>query len=156
MAPPTYPATGSPQRVPGIVGRESEQAALRNAQQNLLNGDGGLVLIDGEAGIGKTTLMRWLAREAEAAGARVLWGHAYDNSITPPYGLWTGLAKGLTDAQAAEQLVLSTARSAAIWPPSTTNSASLREPPRPASPWSSNCSDSPPSQILPITDRRGP
>ncbi|HET7035866.1 MAG TPA: AAA family ATPase, partial [Thermomicrobiaceae bacterium] len=91
--PPTNPATGSTPHSPGLIGREPEQAMLRQALQRLLDGEGGLVLIDGEAGIGKTTLLRWLAREAEAAGALVLWGHAYDNSVMPPYGLWTSVAR---------------------------------------------------------------
>src|SRR4029078_11846977 len=47
-----------------------------------------LVLVSGEAGIGKTTLVSALAARAEACGARVLWGHAYDLSVTPPYGPW--------------------------------------------------------------------
>ncbi len=48
----------------------------------------GLVLVGGEAGIGKTTLVEDLSIQAEVRGCLVLWGHAYDLSVTPPYGPW--------------------------------------------------------------------
>ncbi len=52
----------------------------------MLAGHGSLVLVSGEAGIGKTTLVEWLAGEAEEQGCVVLRGNAYDLSVTPPYG----------------------------------------------------------------------
>ena len=55
----------------------------------MLAGHGGTILVGGEAGIGKTTLVEDLSITAEGeAGALVLWGHAYDLSVTPPYGPW--------------------------------------------------------------------
>ena len=54
-------------------------------------GRGRLVLLGGEAGIGKTTLARDLAAEATARGARVLTGACYDLTNTPPYGPWLDL-----------------------------------------------------------------
>ena len=50
----------------------------------MLAGQGGLLLVGGEAGIGKTTLTGWLAWAAEEAGALVLSGGCYDLSTTPP------------------------------------------------------------------------
>jgi DNA-binding CsgD family transcriptional regulator len=73
---------------PMLVGRKREQALLRQALDDMLAGHGSLVLVSGEAGIGKTTLVEWLAVEAETRGCLVLWGHAYDLSVTPPYGPW--------------------------------------------------------------------
>ncbi|HEX5506056.1 MAG TPA: AAA family ATPase, partial [Thermomicrobiales bacterium] len=49
---------------------------------------GGLVLIGGEAGIGKTALAEALCAEAARRGALVLVGRCYDLSETPPYGPW--------------------------------------------------------------------
>src|SRR5205823_3382261 len=51
-------------------------------------GRGGLVLIGGEAGIGKTTLAEALGREALERGARLAIGRCYDLTDTPPYGPW--------------------------------------------------------------------
>ena len=73
---------------PLLVGREREQAVLRKQLERMLAGQGGTVLVGGEAGIGKTTLVEDLSIQAEDAGALVLWGHAYDLSVTPPYGPW--------------------------------------------------------------------
>ncbi len=78
----------SPRNETVIVGREREQAMLRQALDAMLAGHGSLVLVSGEAGIGKTTLVEWLAREAEAEGCLVLKGGCYDLTATPPYGPW--------------------------------------------------------------------
>ena len=76
---------------PPLVGRERELATLRAHLAAALGGRGGLVLLGGEAGIGKTALAEALLREAEAQGALVLVGRCYDLSETPPYGPWTEL-----------------------------------------------------------------
>ncbi len=73
---------------PLLVGREREQAILQEQLDQMLSGKGGTVLVGGEAGIGKTTLVEDLSAVAEDAGVLVLWGHAYDLSVTPPYGPW--------------------------------------------------------------------
>src|SRR3954451_15874907 len=57
-----------------------------------VSGHGRLVLIGGDAGIGKTTLVRALIRDAAGADIFVLTGHCYDLSTTPPYGPWLDLA----------------------------------------------------------------
>ncbi|MEA2596439.1 MAG: hypothetical protein QOF01_2908 [Thermomicrobiales bacterium] len=79
-------------RIAGVlVGRSREQDFLREELGAALSGYGRLVLLGGEAGIGKTTLARDLAHEAEALGASVLVGHCYDLTHTPPYGPWLEL-----------------------------------------------------------------
>ncbi len=72
-----------------LVGREREQSPLHQSLHDVLAGHGSLVLVSGEAGIGKTTLVEWLAGEAEDQGCLVLRGGCYDLSTTPPYGPWT-------------------------------------------------------------------
>ena len=72
-----------------LVGRATELATLRHCLASALAGRGGLVLVGGEAGIGKTALLDELAIGAREQSALVLAGHAYDLSDTPPYGPWT-------------------------------------------------------------------
>jgi DNA-binding CsgD family transcriptional regulator/tetratricopeptide (TPR) repeat protein len=75
-----------------FVGRAHERQILGDHLEAALAGKGRLVLISGEAGIGKTTLVRTLAHEAADAGVLVLTGHCYDLTTTPPYGPWLDLA----------------------------------------------------------------
>src|SRR5688572_21385440 len=74
-----------------LVGRAREQAALREALAAAAGGHGHLVLLSGEAGIGKTTLARDLSGEATLRGCRVLAGSCYDLTNSPPYGPWLDL-----------------------------------------------------------------
>ena len=78
---------------PALVGREREQARLRDGLDNALSGCGSLVLVSGEAGIGKTTLIRNLIEQAERQGVLVLTGGCYDHSTTPPYGPWVEISR---------------------------------------------------------------
>ncbi len=73
---------------PPLVGRDRELAALREALDAALAGRGSLVLIGGEAGIGKTALAEALLAEAEARGGLALVGRCYDLSETSPYDPW--------------------------------------------------------------------
>ena len=75
--------TSGPQQV--FVGREVEMATLRSKLVAALDGNGGLVLIGGEPGVGKTTLVRQLIREAEQRGALAVFGRCYESEGTVPY-----------------------------------------------------------------------
>jgi predicted ATPase len=79
-------------RTPLLVGRARERALLRDRLTAALASEGSLVLIGGEAGIGKTALVRAVAHEAMAQGAIVLTGRCDDLSAAPPYGPWLDLA----------------------------------------------------------------
>ncbi|WP_277374185.1 AAA family ATPase [Pseudomonas sp. AA-38] len=48
---------------PRLIGREAELAVLREACQGLLRGQGSVLLLEGEAGIGKTSLVRRMRQE---------------------------------------------------------------------------------------------
>ena len=57
-----------------LVGRDPELAALRERLEGLRAGQGGLVLISGEAGVGKSRLVAEARRQPEAAGVHQLEG----------------------------------------------------------------------------------
>jgi class 3 adenylate cyclase/DNA-binding CsgD family transcriptional regulator len=68
-----------------LVGRGAELAALRERLAAAQAGAGGVALVAGEPGIGKTRLILELAERARATGWRVLSGGAYDAAGMPPY-----------------------------------------------------------------------
>src|SRR4051812_26408243 len=59
---------------PVLVGRDAELAVLTAALDAAVEGVPGVVLLGGEAGVGKTRLVEEAAQRAQAAGARVLTG----------------------------------------------------------------------------------
>ena len=68
----------------GVVGRETEMAAMTNATKRVAEGEGReVLLISGEAGLGKTTLVAEAARTAFDNGACVLFGHCEEDLATP-------------------------------------------------------------------------
>ncbi|HUG14879.1 MAG TPA: AAA family ATPase, partial [Thermomicrobiales bacterium] len=80
--------TSDPTSHATLIGREREIDLLRASLDDACGGDGALLLICGEAGIGKTTLVRDLTRHARKRGALVLTGACDDLTTTPPYGPW--------------------------------------------------------------------
>ncbi|MHB8644498.1 MAG: ATP-binding protein, partial [Thermomicrobiales bacterium] len=78
--------TAQPRAEHQLAGRERELGLLRDKLAAAKDGKGGLVLIGGEAGVGKTTLADAVLREAAGQGFAVLEGHCFDLAETPPYG----------------------------------------------------------------------
>ncbi|MGI8633548.1 MAG: AAA family ATPase [Solirubrobacterales bacterium] len=75
--------TALPEQV--FVGRDREIEVLRSRLLDALDGRGGLVLVGGEPGVGKTTLVKQLIREAEQRGALALFGRCYESEGAVPY-----------------------------------------------------------------------
>ncbi len=71
-----------------LVGRQVELARLSEAREAAWQGRGGLVVISGEAGIGKSRLLEAAAAEAVAAGGRLLAGSAHESEQIVAYGPW--------------------------------------------------------------------
>jgi class 3 adenylate cyclase len=68
----------------GVVGRESDLRSLTDAAKRVSEGEGReVLLISGEAGLGKTTLVAEVARAAFDRGACVLFGHCEEDLATP-------------------------------------------------------------------------
>jgi len=78
-----------------VFGRERELAALRAELGAAMQGDGRLVLVPGEPGIGKTTLVAAHALEAEARGALVVWGRCHEMPGAPAYWPWIQILEAL-------------------------------------------------------------
>ena len=95
---PDPPPLVEPEPGPLIVGRQRELSQLREALDKCLRGHGQLVLVGGEAGIGKTTLVRAILQEAEQRDCLVLVGGCYDLTTTPPYGPWAEITRGYPES----------------------------------------------------------
>jgi predicted ATPase/DNA-binding SARP family transcriptional activator len=90
---------------PPLVGREAERAELLTHVEALFQGLGGAVLLEGEAGVGKTRLLRAIADDAEWRGAEVLWGKTRELEASAPYGpLVEALLGGLSSLRASQLL----------------------------------------------------
>ena len=72
-----------------LVGRDPAVTVLRAALDGALAGHGGLVLITGEPGIGKTALAAHLADQAAARGVPVAWGRCAEGDAAPAFWPWT-------------------------------------------------------------------
>ncbi len=79
----TAPATPA-ERTP-FVGRDTESAELTRLLDQMLTGQGGLVLLGGEPGVGKTRLARELMATARQRGAASVTGHCYEMEGAAPY-----------------------------------------------------------------------
>jgi DNA-binding SARP family transcriptional activator len=68
-----------------FVGREAEMQRLLGAWRQAVLRSGNLILVGGEAGVGKTRLLHELAAHVRRSGAPVLWGHCYAFERALPY-----------------------------------------------------------------------
>ncbi|MDJ0848413.1 MAG: AAA family ATPase [Myxococcota bacterium] len=90
VTPPTGDAQAPPESATAgpFVGREDVMAELSGRLSQALAGDGCLVFLVGEPGIGKTRTAEELAADARARGARVLRGCSYEGEGAPAYWPW--------------------------------------------------------------------
>ena len=71
--------------VPDLIGRRSELAVLTDALADAAAGTGRLVLVEGDAGVGKTRLVQEFADRAAREGATVLSGGCLQLEADIPY-----------------------------------------------------------------------
>ena len=70
---------------PALIGRDAQVASLRQLLGRAREGNGRVALIVGEAGVGKTRLLRELIDEARRAGFFVLQGACFEAERSIPY-----------------------------------------------------------------------
>jgi len=90
-----------------LIDRADEMVALREAVDRAVRGEGGLVFLYGEAGIGKTRLTRELGAYARLRGMQVLYGRCpalFRMDGMPPYILWSEVIKNYLEVCNPEQL----------------------------------------------------
>ncbi|MEU7897822.1 AAA family ATPase [Nonomuraea sp. NPDC049152] len=78
-----------------LIGREHPAELLRAEISRVTASHGGLVLVTGEAGIGKTTLVTSAAEQARREGAVVLSGSCWDSEAAPGYWPWVQVIRAL-------------------------------------------------------------
>ena len=90
----------------GVVGRETEMVAITDATKRVTQGEGReILLVCGEAGLGKSTLVAEAARSAFDAGACVLFGHCEEDLATPYQLFAEALGHYVTHAPEEQLLV---------------------------------------------------
>jgi tetratricopeptide (TPR) repeat protein len=79
----------------GLVGRHELRSRLRRAVAAAITGRGQVVLLTGEAGIGKTALAAEASGWAAGHGARVVWGWGWQGDGAPALWPWVQVVRSL-------------------------------------------------------------
>ena len=69
-----------------LIGRVKEQLLLSHMRADHLNGQGGLLAIEGHAGMGKTALLAHHAHASASEGAHIVWARATQIDQIRPFG----------------------------------------------------------------------
>ena len=90
-----------------LIDRVEEMTILREAVDRAVRSEGGVVILHGEAGIGKTRLAKELGAYARLRGVQVLRGRCpalFRMDGVPPYILWNEVIKDYLQVCTPEQL----------------------------------------------------
>ncbi|MEV4176968.1 AAA family ATPase [Nonomuraea sp. NPDC049709] len=87
-----------------LIGRERPAAILRGEVERALISHGALVLVTGEAGIGKSALVAGAAEEAVRGGARLLSGACWEGEGAPGYWPWVQVVRQLAPGATPQSL----------------------------------------------------
>lgn len=115
----------------GLIGRAKELNELTRHLEDALHGSGRLVLVSGEAGIGKTRIARELAAEAGVRGAEVVWAPCWEPGGAPPFWPWIQVIRRLIREGDSDQLLDQLGASGALLARIVPEIASLSTPDAP-------------------------
>ena len=87
-----------------MLGRTDERTTLAERLRALRDGASGLVMVEGEAGIGKSRLMADLLEQAQAQGVRSLSGAGDPIEQSTPYHAWRPIFTQLIGLGGAEDI----------------------------------------------------
>ena len=113
-------ARGLPGTTARFIGREAPFEAMVDLAENLKRGRGALVWVEGEAGIGKSRLMREFSAFITTQGAVVWIGQCYPQRSGHAFSLISNLLAnvfGLQGTDTPEQIVEKMKRTISLWPP---------------------------------------
>ncbi|MER7001625.1 BTAD domain-containing putative transcriptional regulator [Dactylosporangium sp. NPDC000555] len=115
---PTQPAQpAAPERVtatapvadiegaPRLVGRGPEGRRIAERIELAAGGAGGVLLVAGEAGLGKTRLAELAAQLAAERGLAVAWSRCVEASATPAFWPWVQVLRALPDTGDGRRLL---------------------------------------------------
>ncbi|MFZ3357112.1 MAG: AAA family ATPase, partial [Thermoplasmata archaeon] len=80
-------------RITPFTDRRTNLEVLKGLVDRARRGEGSVVALAGEAGVGKTRLAEEVSHQAEKAGFRILRGRASPGDTVTPYALWCEVAR---------------------------------------------------------------
>ncbi len=103
--PPEFLTGGARSEEAPLTGRASEIGYLRDTLTRMLDGGGHVAVLRGEAGVGKSRLIREFAADAAAQGLRISLGRGHETEQILPLRMWIDtlrdggpvLARGVRD-----------------------------------------------------------
>lgn len=101
--PQTQPLRARLARMP-FVGRAVELGRLNEHLNEALAGRGGIVMLAGEPGIGKTRLAEEVGEHATDQGWVVAWGRCFESDYAPPYQPFAEAIQGIASSAALKGL----------------------------------------------------
>jgi DNA-binding CsgD family transcriptional regulator/tetratricopeptide (TPR) repeat protein len=91
-------------RQPIFVGREAELDSLLDAFAEVKTGQGRVVMLAGEPGIGKTGVVQQLSNRLIDDGAQLYWGRCYESEGALPYWPWMQIISAYASANPPDLL----------------------------------------------------
>ncbi|MEZ4571344.1 MAG: BTAD domain-containing putative transcriptional regulator [Thermomicrobiales bacterium] len=91
-------------RAGDFVGRSQELGVLQEALERVIGGEGEIILVAGEPGIGKTRMSEEFLRYAGSQGVRTLWGRCYEGDGAPAYWPWVQIVRSYVEGRSTAEL----------------------------------------------------